>query len=83
MACVAFPTCGLAMAEAERYYRPLSDKLEPDYRRSRIERKRNCHPHVRAAQRLCTPMLRQKLHLSVKRLGNTICTQCASFTGIG
>ncbi len=29
MACVAFPTCGLAMAEAERYLPHLLDKLEP------------------------------------------------------
>ena len=28
MACVAFPTCGLAMAEAERYLPSLLDKLE-------------------------------------------------------
>jgi len=29
MACVAFPTCGLAMAESERYLPGLIDKLEP------------------------------------------------------
>ena len=29
MACVAFPTCGLAMAESERYLPSLIDKLEP------------------------------------------------------
>ncbi|MEQ1638711.1 MAG: assimilatory sulfite reductase (NADPH) hemoprotein subunit [Methylococcales bacterium] len=29
MACVAFPTCGLAMAESERYLPTLLDKLEP------------------------------------------------------
>lgn len=29
MACVAFPTCGLAMAESERYLPSLLDKLEP------------------------------------------------------
>ncbi|MCY7892065.1 assimilatory sulfite reductase (NADPH) hemoprotein subunit [Bacillus vallismortis] len=28
MACVALPTCGLAMAEAERYLPPLLDKVE-------------------------------------------------------
>lgn len=28
MACVAFPTCGLAMAESERYFPSLLDKLE-------------------------------------------------------
>ena len=28
MACVAFPTCGLAMAEAERYLPSLLDKIE-------------------------------------------------------
>jgi len=29
MACVAFPTCGLAMAESERYMPALLDKIEP------------------------------------------------------
>ncbi|GAA0392558.1 assimilatory sulfite reductase (NADPH) hemoprotein subunit [Paenibacillus motobuensis] len=29
MACVAFPTCGLAMAESERYFPTLLDKIEP------------------------------------------------------
>lgn len=29
MACVSFPTCGLAMAEAERYLPSLLDKIEP------------------------------------------------------
>jgi sulfite reductase (NADPH) hemoprotein beta-component len=29
MACVALPTCGLAMAEAERYLPELLDKIEP------------------------------------------------------
>ncbi|MBP1153692.1 MULTISPECIES: assimilatory sulfite reductase (NADPH) hemoprotein subunit [unclassified Paenibacillus] len=29
MACVALPTCGLAMAEAERYLPTLLDKIEP------------------------------------------------------
>jgi sulfite reductase (NADPH) hemoprotein beta-component len=29
MACVAFPTCGLAMAESERYLPTLVDKIEP------------------------------------------------------
>ncbi|MCQ6560615.1 assimilatory sulfite reductase (NADPH) hemoprotein subunit [Paenibacillus mendelii] len=29
MACVAFPTCGLAMAESERYLPTLLDKIEP------------------------------------------------------
>ncbi|MNM95556.1 Sulfite reductase [NADPH] hemoprotein beta-component [compost metagenome] len=29
MACVSFPTCGLAMAESERYLPSLLDKIEP------------------------------------------------------
>lgn len=29
MSCVAFPTCGLAMAESERYLPTLVDKIEP------------------------------------------------------
>ena len=32
MACVAFPTCGLAMAESERYLPSLIDKLEAEMR---------------------------------------------------
>lgn len=33
MACVAFPTCGLAMAESERYLPTLIDKLDADLKR--------------------------------------------------
>ncbi|MCG8434907.1 MAG: assimilatory sulfite reductase (NADPH) hemoprotein subunit [Gammaproteobacteria bacterium] len=33
MACVAFPTCGLAMAESERYLPTLLDKLEVSMRK--------------------------------------------------
>src|SRR5690606_260100 len=29
MSCVAFPTCGLAMAESERYLPDLLDRIEP------------------------------------------------------
>ena len=36
MACVAFPTCGLAMAESERYLPTLLDKLEPLLARHRL-----------------------------------------------
>lgn len=38
MACVAFPTCGLAMAESERYLPALVDKLERLLRESGLER---------------------------------------------
>ena len=34
MACVAFPTCGLAMAESERYLPSLIDKLDQQLRES-------------------------------------------------
>ena len=37
MACVAFPTCGLAMAEAERYLPSLLDKLEVVMKRVGLE----------------------------------------------
>jgi sulfite reductase (NADPH) hemoprotein beta-component len=33
MACVAFPTCGLAMAESERYLPTLIDKLDSELKR--------------------------------------------------
>ena len=37
MACVAFPTCGLAMAESERYLPTLLDKVEPLLERHGLE----------------------------------------------
>ncbi|WP_432648894.1 NADPH-dependent assimilatory sulfite reductase hemoprotein subunit [Methylomarinum roseum] len=37
MACVAFPTCSLAMAESERYLPTFLDKLEPILRRFGLE----------------------------------------------
>ena len=37
LACVAFPTCGLAMAEAERYLPTLIDKIEMILKRYQIE----------------------------------------------
>ncbi len=37
LACVAFPTCGLAMAEAERYLPTLIDKIEVLLKRYQIE----------------------------------------------
>ena len=37
MACVAFPTCGLAMAESERYLPSLVDKLESRLRENGLE----------------------------------------------
>jgi len=36
MACVGFPTCGLAMAESERYLPSLVDKLDTEMRRCGI-----------------------------------------------
>lgn len=38
LACVAFPTCGLAMAEAERYLPILIDKIEVLLKRYHIEK---------------------------------------------
>jgi len=37
MACVAFPTCGLAMAESERYFPSLVDKLDVIIRQAGLE----------------------------------------------
>lgn len=37
MACVAFPTCGLAMAESERYLPRLIDKLDPIIKEAGLE----------------------------------------------
>jgi len=37
MACVAFPTCGLAMAESERYLPTLVDKLEAALKRCGLQ----------------------------------------------
>lgn len=38
MACVAFPTCGLAMAESERYFPSLLDKLDLVIKQAGLER---------------------------------------------
>lgn len=37
MACVAFPTCGLAMAESERYFPSLLDKLDVIIKQAGLE----------------------------------------------
>jgi len=37
MACVAFPTCGLAMAESERYFPSLVDKLDVIIKQAGLE----------------------------------------------
>lgn len=37
MACVAFPTCGLAMAESERYFPSLIDKLDAVIKEAGLE----------------------------------------------
>jgi sulfite reductase (NADPH) hemoprotein beta-component len=39
MACVSFPTCGLAMAESERYLPTLMDKIEPMLEESGLHEK--------------------------------------------
>ncbi|TRW91341.1 assimilatory sulfite reductase (NADPH) hemoprotein subunit [Candidatus Methylobacter oryzae] len=38
MACVAFPTCGLAMAESERYFPSLLDKLDLIIKQAGLQR---------------------------------------------
>ena len=40
MACVAFPTCGLAMAESERYLPSLITKIEDLLDESGLKRKK-------------------------------------------
>ncbi len=52
MACVALPTCGLALAESERYLPDLLTALDERLARAWIERRRHRHPHDRLPERL-------------------------------
>ena len=52
MACVALPTCGLALAESERYLPSLVDALEGILDRGGPAPGRDRHPHDRLPERL-------------------------------
>ena len=52
MACVALPTCGLALAESERYLPDLVTALEERLRAARPRRGRDHDPHDRLPERL-------------------------------
>ena len=52
MACVALPTCGLALAESERYLPDLMTRAGRAARRARPVGRRHRHPHDRLPERL-------------------------------
>ena len=57
MACVALPTCGLAMAEAERYLPELIDKIEEIIDENGLRERRNYDSYDWLSERLCSPGL--------------------------
>ena len=59
MACVALPTCGLALAESERYLPDLLDGARRAARRARALRRRHRHPHDRLPERLRAALSRR------------------------
>ena len=52
MACVALPTCGLALAESERIMPELLDALDARLKVHCTQRRRHRHPHDRLSERL-------------------------------
>ena len=52
LACVALPTCGLALAESERYLPDLVTRLEDELERVGPRGGRHHHPHDRLSERL-------------------------------
>ena len=59
MACVALPTCGLALAESERYLPDLLDALDERLAGARAVRRRHRHPHDRLPERLRAALSRR------------------------
>ena len=59
MACVALPTCGLALAESERYLPELLDRARREARGARAFRRRHRHPHDRLPERLRAALSRR------------------------
>ena len=59
MACVALPTCGLALAESERYLPELDRRARGAARRARARRGRHRHPHDRLPERLRAALSRR------------------------
>jgi sulfite reductase (NADPH) hemoprotein beta-component len=57
VACVALPTCGLSLAESERYLPTLSRRARRGPGRGRPARRRDRHPHDRLPERLRRPFL--------------------------
>ena len=53
MACVAWPTCGLAITEAERALPGMIDQLEVELARLGLSRELFTRPHDRLPERLC------------------------------
>ena len=53
-ACVAFPTCGLAMAESERYLPELITKLESTIEEAGLRQDKHRHAYDRLSKWLCS-----------------------------
>ena len=59
MACVALPTCGLALAESERYLPDLLDALDERLAAHGLVGRRHRHPHDRLPERLRAALSRR------------------------
>ena len=73
MACVAFPTCGLAMAESERYLPSLITKIEDLLDESGL-REEEITIRMTGCPNGCARPALAEIALSVKHLVNIICT---------
>ena len=88
VACVALPTCGLALAESERYLPSLVTRLEDELERARTGGGRHHHPHDRLPERLRAslhvgnrsrrPLTRSLQSLSRRRLRRLAAVQAVS-----
>ncbi len=71
ISCVALPTCGLALAEAERFLPELITSFEDSPRQGRPAQRRHRHPHDGLPQRLRSPVHgRNRLRRPLARLYN-------------
>ncbi len=68
MACVALPTCGLALAESERYLPDLIDALDSSLAAHGLSSRRHRHSHDRLPERL-RPALSRRDRLGRQRPG--------------
>ncbi len=73
VACVALPTCGLALAESERYLPSLLTRLEAELETNGLGGRRHHHPHDRLSQ-----WLRAALH-GGNRPGGPFAGTCTTF----